>query len=1202
MMLQLRVPCVNNVEAEGEPGQVADAYLTKPVEGDELLAVVRALLRLHDRSRDLEQRNARLSVLAHAAEQLLTHQNAEVGMLRLFSLLRPHFDLDSYWDYDVTESGEGLVLASADGLAPGVEPAFRWLGVGQALCGTCAAERRPLVVPHVQSSLDPKAELVKRNGTHAYLCFPLVSEDVLLGTLAYGSHRRDTFAQDEVDFLGTIAQYATAVKARRRAAARLGKRNERLELLTRAAETLLTTADPSDTIRGLFDSVRRHLRLDAYLLHGVSDDQLRLEAHAGLPDELIRRCQSFRREEGPCGASLADSRPVLIEQLQSSADPDAAGLRDAGFRCFACHPLMVGDRCLGTLSVASLSIDRFEQDDLDFLRTVCHYVAMAKERTRLLAEVTRREEMLMRSQRGAQAGSWEIDLRHGRIYWSDAYCELFGFDRGVSPSVETWLARVHPDDRERVRAAFDRIIEQRTNQTIEYRIILPDGGIRWIQRKGQFVLDGDGRPIRISGVSLDITDRKQAEEELKRSHAFVRQIVDIDPNFIFAKDRDGRFTLVNQAVADCYGTTVDALIGKTDADFNPNLEEVAHFRRKDLEVLETQTDRFIAEERITDAQGRIRWLQTVKRPILDEQGRAVQVLGVATDITARKQFDERITRLNHELGIRAQQLQEAVDRLRVSESRIKLVTDSLPVLVAYIDANQRFRFNNKTYETWFGYSRQEITGRTLGELLGDDAYEQVRPHVEAVLNGEEQRFEISLPYKHVGLRYVEVMYMPDRAETGEVVGFFVMVHDLTDRRQAEDALRKAEDALRRLNAELEQRVTQRTQQLIQSQTRLRSLASELTLTEQRERRRLAVDLHDYLAQLLVLARLKLGQAKRIGHDHLIEPFVREADEALDQALTYTRTLVAELAPPVLQEFGLPAALRWLADRMEQHELMVSVHCEDELLRLPEEQAILLFQSVRELLINVAKHADCAEARVDLTVEGPSVRLVVHDKGQGFDVVAAGSRSDSGTEKSQFGLFSIKERMAALGGHFTVASTPGSGTTAVLTLPLTDAAERQDAQDSSSAGGRAALITEVFSTLAPESHGGKLASNVQSPIRVLLADDHAMVRQGLRTLLDGYGDVSVIGEAADGDEVIQLARSLQPDVVVMDVNMPGTDGIEATRILKGEQPTITVIGLSVHTNRDIEQSMRTAGAAEFLTKEAAVDRLHEAVRNYATGQL
>jgi DNA-binding NarL/FixJ family response regulator len=137
---------------------------------------------------------------------------------------------------------------------------------------------------------------------------------------------------------------------------------------------------------------------------------------------------------------------------------------------------------------------------------------------------------------------------------------------------------------------------------------------------------------------------------------------------------------------------------------------------------------------------------------------------------------------------------------------------------------------------------------------------------------------------------------------------------------------------------------------------------------------------------------------------------------------------------------------------------------------------------------------------------------------------------------------------------------------------------------------------------PESAGSVEAALQASPVRVLLADDHAMVRQGLRSLLDGYGDVSVIGEAADGDEVIQLARSLQPDVVVMDVNMPGTDGIEATRILKGEQPTITVIGLSVHTNREIEQSMRAAGATEFLTKEAAVDRLHEAVRKSATGEL
>jgi PAS domain S-box-containing protein len=120
---------------------------------------------------------------------------------------------------------------------------------------------------------------------------------------------------------------------------------------------------------------------------------------------------------------------------------------------------------------------------------------------------------------------------------------------------------------------------------------------------------------------------------------FLRQVIDINPNFVFAKDRQGRFTLVNQAVADVYGTSIDQLVGKSDADFNSNEAEVEFFRRIDRQVLESGRPLLIPEERITDASGAVRWLQTVKCPIIGDSGRAEQVLGVSTDITDRKRIE-----------------------------------------------------------------------------------------------------------------------------------------------------------------------------------------------------------------------------------------------------------------------------------------------------------------------------------------------------------------------------------------------------------------------------------------------------------------------------------------------------------------------------------------------------------------------------------
>jgi len=140
------------------------------------------------------------------------------------------------------------------------------------------------------------------------------------------------------------------------------------------------------------------------------------------------------------------------------------------------------------------------------------------------------------------------------------------------------------------------------------------------------------------------------EELISDERGFLRQVIDVVPNLIFAKNREGQFVLVNQAVADLYGTTVDAMIGKTSGDFNKNPQEVEAFRRADLEVLDTLKEKLNPEEKITDARGQIRWLQTVKRPILGKDGTASLMLGSATDITARRQADLEVARQRNELA------------------------------------------------------------------------------------------------------------------------------------------------------------------------------------------------------------------------------------------------------------------------------------------------------------------------------------------------------------------------------------------------------------------------------------------------------------------------------------------------------------------------------------------------------------------------
>jgi signal transduction histidine kinase/CheY-like chemotaxis protein len=411
--------------------------------------------------------------------------------------------------------------------------------------------------------------------------------------------------------------------------------------------------------------------------------------------------------------------------------------------------------------------------------------------------------------------------------------------------------------------------------------------------------------------------------------------------------------------------------------------------------------------------------------------------------------------------------------------------------------------------------------------------------------------------------------------------------------------RRAEEALRRLNADLEQRVAERTRDLVASNHRLQALASELTLAEQRERKRLASELHDYLAQILALGRIKISQLrqKTSGQPDAVQQLVAEVDNLLEKAGEYTRSLMAKLNPPVLDELGLPSALAWLAKQMPLHGLLVEVHVSQERVPLPDDQAVLLFQSVRELLINVAKHAGTDRATVSLAIDpDQELRIEVQDHGRGFDPVAMEAKSES----EHFGLFSVKERMQAMGGRLDVKSKPGAGTTLTMTLPLVKRTEN------------AGMATDVFAGApAPEQPSETSIFHVPhapfhlppgNMIRLLLVDDHTMVRQGLRSLLESYEDVMIVGEGSNGEEAIELVEQLRPALVVMDLNMPKKNGIEATARIKAQWPETAVIGLSVHAEEEARRAVINAGGAVLLTKEAAVDELYRTIREVLDGQV
>jgi PAS domain S-box-containing protein len=400
----------------------------------------------------------------------------------------------------------------------------------------------------------------------------------------------------------------------------------------------------------------------------------------------------------------------------------------------------------------------------------------------------------------------------------------------------------------------------------------------------------------------------------------------------------------------------------------------------------------------------------------------------------------------------------------------------------------------------------------------------------------------------------------------EMKSICMVVTDLTPQKITEQKLKDYGDELHKKNIELSIRAEQ-----------LSRLSSQLTLSEQLERRRLAKILHDHLQQLLVAAKIGLETiSQRTAEDQ--QKQVREISGLLSESINASRSLTVELCPPILYESGLNQALEWLASLMkEKYRLHVDLELDKMAIPTSENMRILLFESVRELLFNVFKHAGVNSARVEVIREDEEyLKIIVSDQGVGIDLENLGKNSDP--TSGGFGLFSMRERLSLLGGRFELTSNLGKGTIVSLTAPC--------------------IKEKIYEPELKKEHpmSSKTSQDINKKIRVMLVDDHAVMRQGLSSLLSLQPDIEIVGQASNGEEAVDLARKIVPDIILMDISMPKMNGIEATRIIHSEFPSIRIIGLSMHTGNGQAVAMIKAGASAYQSKGEDTDLLLASIRD------
>ncbi|MBN2315910.1 MAG: PAS domain-containing protein [Sedimentisphaerales bacterium] len=516
----------------------------------------------------------------------------------------------------------------------------------------------------------------------------------------------------------------------------------------------------------------------------------------------------------------------------------------------------------------------------------------------------------------------------------------------------------------------------------------PDKGTTYWDWTVQPVKNDQHKVIGLVLTLVDVTQRTQQQRELinlTRDLEDQAQLLELAHDAIFVHDLDGKIIYWNRGAENTYGFSKDEVLGKIihellKTQFPESLVKIignllseGHWEGELGQT--TKQDKKITVES--------RWAlrQT-------EKGKAIGILEIDREITRRKQAEFKI--------------QEA---RRYAESIIETIQVSLLVLSPEL----KVRSANKTFYETFCRNPQETEGKFIYEL-GNHQWDipELRVLLEDILpkNTSFEDFEVERLFENLGRRTMLLNARRLYRRGGKTRLILLSIQDITQLRVQQERIRA-------------------------DQVRIADLTEELLMAEERERRRIAVDLHDSVGQILAFSKREIGAAQKTAPESLAQN-LKLIKNHITNAIKHTRDLTFDLSPQTLYSFGLEAALEELAEKFsKEHGLACSYEADDESKPLTEELTILLYRCVRELLINIAKHAKANNVHIYIKRMNAEIEIIVADDGQGFDPAIL----DLTINKKKFGLVSIRERFKHIGGRFQLQSTKGKGARAILTAPL-----------------------------------------------------------------------------------------------------------------------------------------------------------------------
>jgi PAS domain S-box-containing protein len=646
---------------------------------------------------------------------------------------------------------------------------------------------------------------------------------------------------------------------------------------------------------------------------------------------------------------------------------------------------------LGTAILTS-AVDR--QTQAEVLRLNESLEQRVVERTRQLtvaneelhmeiAERRRGEVYLAMAQRMAKMGVWSWNPSSGDMFGSEEFYRIFGIDPDKTKLTrEVFLQRIHPEDLPRYESQINTAFAERRNWELDYRIVLPDASVKCLHAIGKPVFDKSGDILEFVGTTLDITERKRAEQELRQAEERIHAILENSSNLIFLKDTEGRYLLVNREFERALRASQEQIKGKTDEEMFPP-EQAAVFRANDLEVLRAGVP--MEFEEISTLEDGPHTSIVHKFPLFDTRGNIYATGGVATDITERKRAEEA---------------------RRHSEEQYRTVVETAHDGVVSIDEDSQILFVNPAAIRIFGYEASELIGRPLTMLMPEFLREMHKVGLKRYL---------ATGQRHINWQGIELVGLRKNAEEfpvevsfGEVIRgrrhiFTGFIRDIKDRKQAEEELRK--------------------------------LSGRLLRSQDEERRRIGRELHDSTGQDLVALATMAGQLRSS-----IPPGDRKSDRLLskckalaERCIREVRTLSYLLHPPVLDRAGLEDAIRdYVKGFIDRTGIQVELEMSPRVGRMARDIELAVFRVVQESLTNIQRHSGSKQAKIRIH-RGSDLTLEISDFGRGVSASVQKEKGEPGFEVG-VGIPSMQERVKLIGGRLEIDST-SQGTSVRVTIPL-----------------------------------------------------------------------------------------------------------------------------------------------------------------------